>query len=252
MSLKSSVLELMLAASVTVIAGAATPADAAVMTYGDADCLGFGCYGASDPTVGAILQGLAARTTSHALTAFAHPLPPFPGTSDFAGTDTIFAGSHMTHANDGYAASGFQVAGPQVLTLDYSGLVAPGAHITSLTFGLAADDFQFPHFGQTFMAKVNGVANADLTGLLNGINLGGPSVEFFTIGLDVSLLDPSNVLTISIDEGGDGGDGWAVDFATVGVTAENVTGVPEPMTLSFFGIGLAGTAAVRRRRMRGS
>ena len=38
-----------------------------------------------------------------------------------------------------------------------------------------------------------------------------------TIGIDPSTLLSSNILTLSIDEGGDGGDGYAVDFLTVGV-----------------------------------
>lgn len=246
MSLKSRVLHLILATSVTLIAAAKSPADAAVMTYGDMDCVGFGCYGAADPTSGAVLQGLGAGVTSHATTAFSHGLPPFPGGVDFAGTDTIYVGSHLIHADDGYAANGNPVAGPQMLTLNYGGLVAGGTHITSLTLGIAADDFQNPFFGQPFMASVNGTPNADLTALLNSINTGGPSVQFFTIGLDLNDLAPSNILNISIDEGGDGGDGWAVDFLTVGVTtAANV--VPEPMTLALFGTVLAGWAARRRK-----
>ena len=37
----------------------AVPATASMMTYGDEDCLNQGCYGMSDPTAGASLQGLA-------------------------------------------------------------------------------------------------------------------------------------------------------------------------------------------------
>ena len=43
-------------------------------------------------------------------------------------------------------------------------------------------------------------------------------------------LLPSEMLTLSIDEGGDGGDGWAVDFLTVGITSQGAA-VPEPATL---------------------
>jgi PEP-CTERM motif len=38
--------------------------------------------------------------------------------------------------------------------------------------------------------------------------------------------------------------------ATIDVTAERQTGVPEPLTLSLFGAGLAGAAAMRRRKAR--
>ena len=41
-----------------------TSAYAAVLTYGDKDCLNQGCYGASDPTTGATLQGLSLYTVT--------------------------------------------------------------------------------------------------------------------------------------------------------------------------------------------
>jgi hypothetical protein len=49
------------------------------------------------------------------------------------------------------------------------------------------------------------------------------------------LLDPSNVLTLAIDEGGNGGDGWAVDFLTVGVgTAHGQCTPPPPDMVSWW------------------
>jgi hypothetical protein len=40
------------------------------------------------------------------------------------------------------------------------------------------------------------------------------------------------VLTLSIDQGGDGGDGWALDYLTVGVTTQQTptSTVPEPLS----------------------
>src|SRR4030095_9043491 len=52
---------------------------------------------------------------------------------------------------------------------------------------------------------------------INSLLQTGPVVQFLSIGLDPASLDVSNVLTLTIDERGDGGDGWAVDFLTVGV-----------------------------------
>lgn len=250
MSLKAR-LRLMLVTSATVIAAVASPANAAVMMYGDTDCLGFGCYLADDPTAGATLQGLATGAHTFASKTFTHSFPNLPGGGDFPGMDVPYVGSHLTHADDGYAANGNPVTGPQMLTLDYSSLVPHGANIASLTLGIAADDFQFPHFGNPFVASVNGVVNADLTALLNNLNNTNtpegalPTVQFFTLGIDPTTLDPSNLLKVSIDEGGDGGDGWAVDFATVGVTT---AAVPEPMTLTLFGAALASVGAVRRKK----
>jgi len=67
--------------------------------------------------------------------------------------------------------------------------------------------------------------------VLNTIDQTFPQVQFFTIGLELAGLLPTHVLTLSIDQGGDGGDGWAVDFLTVGVTV-----VPAPGSLMLLSI----------------
>jgi hypothetical protein len=226
-------------------------ASAGTLFFGDEDCLGFGCYGASDPTSGATLQGLAAGTVTLATTPFAHGFPFVPDGTDVAGTDQIYVGSVLTFAHDGYAAASQRVNGPQILTLDYSSLVLSGQTVTSLTLGLASDDFQFPPFGQPFSASVNGVANATLTSTLNSLDESGPQVRFLTLGLSTALDNPSHILTVRIDEGGDGGDGWAIDFATVGVTttAAGVPGTPEPGTWILLATGFAAVIAARRRRV---
>jgi hypothetical protein len=224
---------------------AACPAKASTITFGDEDCLNTNCYGASDPTSGATLQGLAANTITLATNSFGHGFP-FAPSGDFAGTDQIYVGSTQTGFHDGYSSSP-RLNGPQTLTLNYSSLLGPGDVLSSLTLGIAADDFQFPTFGQPYSASVNGVANAALTTELNTLNLGGPRVQFFTIGLDPSIDSGSHILTLTINQGGDGGDGWAVDFLTVGVTTRSAA-VPEPATLSLLAIGLAGAAARRRSK----
>jgi hypothetical protein len=105
--------------------------------------------------------------------------------------------------------------------------VGAGQSVTALTLGIAADDFQFPAFGQPFTATVNGVSDAALTVELESLSEGGPQVHFFTVGLDPALDNAGHTLTLSIDEGGDGGDGWAVDFLTLGVET-TTTATPEP------------------------
>ena len=56
-------------------------------------------------------------------------------------------------------------------------------------------------------------------------------------------------MTLSIDEGGDGGDGWAVDFLTIGVTTTSGA-VPEPSTTATLLVGLVALAVVAARRLR--
>ena len=104
-----------------------------------------------------------------------------------------------------------------MITLDYSSLVPAGTQIDTFTLGIGADDFQFPVWGQPFLAYINGTVDAALENTLNGLVQTGPVVQFFSIGVDPASLNADNVLTLTIDEGGDGGDGWAVDFLTVGV-----------------------------------
>ncbi len=119
--------------------------------------------------------------------------------------------------------------------------------LTGLTLGIAADDFQNTVFGNPFTASVNGITNVALTNELNSLNQTGPVVQFFTIGIDPSLLSSTNVLTLTISEGGTGGDGYAVDFLTVGVTTQSV---PEPSGLILLGARERSpcSSAVSRRR----
>jgi hypothetical protein len=120
--------------------------------------------------------------------------------------------------------------------------------LSTLTLGIAADDFQFPSFGQPFTAKINGSVNSALTSQLKAFNQSGPIVQFFTIGLNPSVDSGSHILTLSIDEGGDGGDGWAVDFLTVGATTQGSSAVPEPSSVALLASVLAAMAGVAVRR----
>jgi len=220
------------------------PLTAAVITYGDKDCLNQGCYGANEPTDGATLQGLSAGSVTLATNSFGHSFP-FGPSADFPGTDQIFVGSVQTGTHDGYSVSAGRLNGPAVFTLDFSPLISSGQTLATLTLGIAADDIQFPSLGQPFIAKINGVVDPVLTNQLNVMDLGGPSVRFVSFGLNPAVDTGTHVLTVSIDQGGDGGDGFAVDFLTVGVTTSSV---PEPATLLLAGLGLGLTALLRRHR----
>jgi hypothetical protein len=225
----------------------AVPGSASVLFYGDTDCLGFGCYGVNDPTSGATLQGLAAGSVTDSTGTFAHTFPFVPGGGDFPGTDQIYVGSVQTGAHDGYSTSTQRISGPQILVLDYSSLVSAGQVVTSMTLGIAADDFQFPNFGQPFVATLNGGAAPGLTATLNALSQSGPVVHFFTIGLSTALDNPAHKLTLAIDQGGDGGDGWAVDFLTMGVTTSAAKTVPEPGSFALL-IAPAAVLLYRRKR----
>ena len=221
----------------------ARSASAAVQFYGDENVLNSGTTYASDPTAGATLQGVAPGVTTAATLVTPHTYPFVPDAGDFPGTDQIYVGSVQTGFHDGYSAAPQRINGPDNLTLDYSSLVTPGSPIQTFTLGIAFDDFQFPAIGNPFILSVNGQPNATLTTLADSLNEGGPVVQFYTAGLDPSILNSNNVLNLSIDEGSDGGDGYAIDFLTVGVTT-----VPEPA--SFGLMGLVSCAALVRRRPR--
>jgi PEP-CTERM motif len=218
-------------------------AGSGVIEYGNENVLGTGTY-SSDPKAGATLTGLAPGVVTMANLITPHGYPFSPGPGDFQGTDQIYVGTNQTAIDDGYSAYSGRIQAPDVLTMDYSGLVPAGQSLTGLTLGIAADDFQFPVFGNPFTATVNGTVDVALTNELNSLNETGPVVQFFTIGLGLSELTNTNVLTLSISEGGTGGDGYAIDFLTIGVTTQSV---PEPSSLILFG---AGTLAILARGMR--
>jgi hypothetical protein len=229
-------------------------ARAGVLQFGDADR----CNTRIDSSglkVGATLQGLQSGvvTFGHAIVRHAWPFAPSSG--DHPGTDQIYVGTVQTAASDGYANSALRQNGPQVITLDYSSLVGAGGEVGTFTLGIAADDFQYPRFGQPFTASINGVVHTALTSVLNSVDQTGPVIQFFTIGLDPSLLQQSHVLTLSINQGGTGGDGWAIDFLTVGVTSTSEpppppAAVPEPTGCLLAMLGALGVLGYVRSRKR--
>ena len=230
-------------------AAAVAPARAqVVMEFGDEDLCNTGTY-ATDPKAGATLFGLAAGAATFATSAFPHSFPFTPTAGDYAGTDQIYVGSTQTGSHDGYATYGGRIKGPQVIMLNYGSLIPVGRTIQTLTLGVGADDFQVPAFQQPFTASINGTTNAALTDALNGLSQTGPFTQFLTVGVNTAQLTNNNTLTLSINGLGDGGDGWAVDYLTVGLTFAPVTNVPEPGTVALVSASaLSGAAFLRRRK----
>lgn len=239
--------------AMTIFGWSAYPAKAqTVQEYGTENLLGTGTY-SSDPKAGATLYGLSAGTITEANLYFAHGYPFAPSPGDYAGTDQIYVGSTQTANHDGYSNYSGRVQGPQVISMDYSSLLPAGQQVQTLTVGIGTDDFQNSVFGDPFSATLNGVAVPGLTAELNSLNETGPLTHFFTFGVNPSLLTSSNNLVLSISEGGDGGDGWAIDFLTLGVTTTPAA-VPEASTTVSLGLmlalGLGGMARARRRKAR--
>lgn len=207
--------------------------------FGDMDVLGTGTY-ESDPTAGTSLFGLGPGEVTASGLNTEHSFGFDPEKDDYAGTDQIFVGEVQTAMHDGYSGYAGRRNGPQVINLDYTKLIPKGSKVATVTLGIAADDFQNEVFGQAYTAKINGVEFQALTDVLNGLDQTGPVVDFFTIGLPLGVLRNTGMLTIEISQGGDGGDGWAIDFLTVGVTF-----VPAPGATA---LGLMSLAAMGRRR----
>jgi hypothetical protein len=211
-----------------------------VLLYGTENLLGTGTYN-SDPTAGATLVGLAPGAVTFASLIQGHGFPFSPAPGDYPGTDQIYVGSDQTAYDDGYSQSATRIAGPQIVSFDYSSLVPAGTILQSLTLGIASDDFQNAAFGNPFTATINGQVDTALTATLNSLNETGPVTQLFTIGIDPSTLTANDVLNLTIDEGGNGGDGWAEDYFTVGVTTESV---PEPSSWFMWAAGMSTLAGV--------
>ena len=188
--------------------------------YGDEDLCNTGTY-SSDPKAGATLIGLAPNVVTLATHSFGHSFPFAPTPTDYPGTDQIYVGQVQTANRDGYSSYGGRLHGPQTITLDYSGLVPAGQNILTLTLGIGADDFQFPAWGDPFTVMINGATNTALAAAINGLNQTGPYEQFLSIGIDPAALQNNHILTLNISEGGDGGDGWALIFLTIGVTTSS-------------------------------
>ncbi len=206
------------------------PVLAEVMVFGDLDVLGTGSYG-TDPRDGAAVEGLVPGGVSFGAPAQNHGFPFSPENDDYPGTDQIYVGQNQSSNHDGYSGYSGRLNGPQLIILDASSMIPANGTVFSLTLGIGADDFQQPSFGQPYIVEINGQAVPEIQNTLNQIDQTGPRVQFIAFGLDPALLDANNVLNLSIDQGGDGGDGWAIDFLTLSVLLDHTADTADlPLT----------------------
>ncbi len=181
-----------------------------VEVYGSENLFGAGYTAGGNPFREASLTGLATDATSISSAKFVAPSAFSPAVGAFPGTDQIYVGSNEVPAAG-------QLAGPQVITLDYSALTQLAHPIKSLTLGIATDGFENPTINIPYTASINGIVNPALTALLNSLNDADRVEQYVSIGINPSQLQANKMLTITIDGPGDGVSGWAVDFLTVGV-----------------------------------
>lgn len=113
------------------------------------------------------------------------------------------------------------------------------------------DDTQFSAFnfrGQLGSTNFDGTVNVSVVDFYNAVfnfsftGLSGPNSDFASIGVLGTDGDTIKSVTISTDQG--------ASFKTVKQIqfVDPPTAVPEPLTLSLFAAGLAGTALLRRRK----
>jgi len=181
-----------------------------IAVYGSENFFGQGYPAKANPYQGATLTGLSANASTVAISKFVGPATFAPSVTDYPGTDQIYVGSNETPGVN-------QLAGPQVITLDYSALTELSHPIKTFTLGIATDGFENPTINIPYTVSINGVVNPQLTSILNSLSDADRVEQFVSIGIDPAQLQASKVLTISIDSPGNDVSGWAVDFLTVGI-----------------------------------
>jgi hypothetical protein len=115
--------------------------------------------------------------------------------------------------------------------------------LTSATLSIAAGDFQSDSFG-AFSASINGFA------VPFAFDDGRFVTDIHSITLTPAELAAANsagMVDLNLNRDGSG-DFVAFDWFELTGTTGNTSPVPEPFTLSLFGAGLAGAAAMRRRK----
>ncbi|MGZ5923419.1 MAG: PEP-CTERM sorting domain-containing protein [Rhizomicrobium sp.] len=205
----------LLASAFSLLASSAALAGAVDVLVGDKDGFGVGC---SD--TGTCATVLTAPTTDERSAAEA------AATNGAENTDVYSAVISLFGPNPDIAD----------IILPFSGA------LTSATLTFAAGDFQTDVFG-ALTANINGVsepfsyADGRLVTAIHSIVL-SPA--------ELAAANSTGFVDLHLDRS-TSGDFIAFDYFEF-IGTNNIEGVPEPITLSLFGAGLVGAAALRRRK----
>lgn len=221
-------------------------AQAIILEYGNRDCFGWHCYGETDPTTGAPLIGLRKYDLPvfMATQSFVHP-PPVVVNPDHLATHQLFCTAipDLNFVED-YCPYDWANLTSLSVVLDYSSALSPNGVIEGLTLGIAANGFGNWGFDDYFVAFVNGQHESFLSTILNSLDSGPTSVQFFSINIPVDLLTSDHQLTLEIIREGENEnqEGFAVDFFTLGIES-----IPTPTAILPVLMGM-GSAATRKKQ----
>lgn len=166
------------------------------------------------------------------------------------GGDTIdYIGSYWTSSN-GSASLDLNGYHPGSISQTITGLAIGGVY--RISFDMAGNPAGGPSI-KTMDVDLDGVTQTLATFDTTGKSLG--AMGWTSMSFDFTAANTSELLAfVSTTTGFSGNDtypqafGPALDNVSIATLRAPRQAVPEPLTLSIFGAGLAGTAALRRRR----
>lgn len=191
------------------------------------------------------------------------------GLSGLGTSGNQFGGNFLSSYNSGSIATLTLSNLPTHTSLNLTGLLAALDSWDSTNGGCCSPDlFVIRVDGNIIFSDTYAIALGTIHNILGLTDIGGGNQQRgFNGGWADAAFDLENELqniahtasSLTITFSGEGGgwqggtdEGWGIDNLVVSlngvITQPPVTGVPEPMTLSLLGAGLAGIGALRRRK----